>query len=523
MLTATKLAARALREALPADADLGEVCLCLSFYDMKAVNELRRRLGGLPSSERNYWIGTLYTLMISPEKRRSQAAYFTPPDLAEAVIDLAIEQGFDLKKDDVFDPAAGGAAFLSLIAERMRAAGAHVKDIAYRLNGMEIDPSLAEMSESLIARELEGFRERRIVKVGDALHTDPLASYKLVIANPPYGRITPKDLQGNAWERVSHSGHINKYAVFTELCLRVAKPNGLVALVIPSSFRSGPLYDRMRAYIASQGQVLALGTVVNRDDVFADVAQDVSVLLVRKGESHRAVLPTKFPSFAGSGIRHPIHAASLGEDMSAPWLAPSGFEREIGGATIADYGAAAKAGHFVWNREKDKFCGPDDPNAIPLIWAKNIRAGRKCVPANRKGTGVDFVQVPQGSTSIAKAPAVVAQRTTNSSQSRRIIAAPVDEVSIAQGFVGENHTIVMTGQDAELLDLLALLLNTKAVDDRYRAVSGTATVSVKLLRELDLPAPEAFKAALKKLSNPEEAAILAYRAGADRRRLAEAS
>lgn len=100
----------------------------------------------------------------------------------------------------------------------------------------------------------------------------------------------------------------------------------------------------------------------------------------------------------------------------------------------------------------------------------------------------------------------------------------MDQNSIAgwPGFVSENHTIVITGDRADDLALLASLLNTKAVDERYRAVSGTATVSVKLLRELDLPWPQSFRDALLNGFDAEEAAVLAYRNG-ERRPLAEAS
>ncbi|TIQ67726.1 MAG: SAM-dependent methyltransferase, partial [Mesorhizobium sp.] len=128
---------------------------------------------------------------------------------------------------------------------------------------------------------------RDVILIGDALRVPIPASYGLVIANPPYGRMSMEEVRGNAWRRVAHRGHINKYALFAELCFRNAKPGGIVALVIPSSFRSGPLYDRMRQFIRSQGEVLTIGSIAGRDGVFLDVAQDISVLIARKGMAHR--------------------------------------------------------------------------------------------------------------------------------------------------------------------------------------------------------------------------------------------
>ena len=52
---------------------------------------------------------------------------------------------------------------------------------------------------------------------------------------------------------------------------------------------------------------------------------------------------------------------------------------------------------------------------------------------------------------------------------------------------------------------LCLLLNSKAVDACYRQLSGTASISVTLLRRLDLPSPQALKAALARNKNVEEA------------------
>ncbi|CAN0506836.1 unnamed protein product, partial [Phaeothamnion confervicola] len=175
--------------------------------------------------------------------RRDQAAYFTPPYLANAVLDLACEFGFDLATHTALDPAAGGAAFLSTIAGRMSAAGVDTASICSRLEGAEIDRGLARISRMLVAERLQ-LGKTSAVKIAamDALNAPWEHAFDLVVANPPYGRVTADSLPNERWREVAHSGHINKYAVFTELCFRAAKDGALVALVIPSSFRTGPLY-----------------------------------------------------------------------------------------------------------------------------------------------------------------------------------------------------------------------------------------------------------------------------------------
>jgi len=476
----------------------------------------RRTLQALPVDERHYWIGTLYTLMLPAKVRRSQATYFTPPTVADAVVDLAIDAGFDLATDDVLDPAAGGAAFLSTLAGRMAMAGLKAEEVAYRLNGIEIDKGLARLSARLITERLGAPLPREVILTGDALRLTIPASYGLVIANPPYGRIAIDEVHGRAWRKVAHSGHINKYALFAELCFRHAKPGGIVALVIPSSFRAGPLYDRMRAFIRSQAEVLAVGSIAGRDGVFIDVAQDISVLIARKGEVHDPEAAVNFPVLGQMPSSDPVVEQRLPAESGDAWPLPAIDPRLVGGATLADYGVTVRAGYFVWNRQKERLVPKlgRRQRGYPLVWAKNVRAGELCRPAGKKGIRTDFVTFVDDSTAIVTGPAAVMQRTTNDKQPRRLVVGIVDPAvqSRWRGFVSENHTIVLTALDADKLELAVRLLNTAAVDQRYRRVSGTAAVSVTLLRQLDLPSPAAFGAALADTDDAEAAATRAYQA-----------
>jgi len=518
LLAHARSAAKYLRDRAQTAQARAEACLdLLSDIGSDARLEgFRRALHALPLDERHYWVGTLYTLMLPGKVRRSQATYFTPPAVADAVVDMAIRAGFDLSSDDVLDPAAGGAAFLSTLAGRMSIAELPPREVVHRLNGIEIDDGLATLSRRLIAERLGSPLPREVIVTGDALRYPIPAAYGLVIANPPYGRMTLDDVQGNAWKRVAHSGHVNKYALFTELCFKHAKPGGIVALVIPSSFRAGPLYDRMRAFIRSQGEVLSIGSIAGRDGVFVDVAQDISVLVTRKGKPHASGAMVSFPIVGRTPTTEPAVEQALPEEAGDAWPLPAADPRDIGGATLADYGVSARAGYFVWNREGDRLVEKlaQRQGGYPLIWAKNVRLHEDCRPAGKKNAKADFVTFDGDSSAIIKTAAAVMQRTTNDTQPRRLVAAMVDPAVVEKwgGFVTENHTIVLTANDPEKLRTAITLLNTAAVDQRYRRVSGTASVSVTLLRQLDLPKPAAFASALVDAEgDAESAALAAYR------------
>lgn len=517
LLAPARRAAKVLAERAATPSERADICLGL-LKKKKTDDRLapfQERLHALSTEERHYWIGMLYTLMLPARVRRAQATYFTPPIVANAVVDLAIEAGFNMEGDTVLDPAAGGAAFLSTLARRMKESGLECTDVARRLNGIEIDEGLSLLSRRLVEEQLGAKLPKKNIRTADALSTPTAAAFDLVIANPPYGRISIDAVQGDKWKRIAHSGHINKYAVFAELSFRITKAGGLVVLVIPSSFRAGPLYDRMREFVRAEAQVLAIASIKGRDGVFIDVVQDVSVLVARKGTPHDTASRVRFPVIGTSPTMGPVVEETLPEKADAAWPLPATDPKTVGGATLADYGVNAKAGYFVWNREGHRMRTPPvDETAFPLIWAKNIRAGEPCRPAGKNGGPIDLVEFDGPSTSIVCKPAAVLQRTTNDKQPRRLIAAMVDSHVVKEwgGFVTENHTIVLTADDAEQLSLLVTLLNTAAADQRYRRVSGTAAVSVTLLRELDLPAPQAFAKALKTAcGDAEVAAAQAYR------------
>lgn len=303
LLTLARCTATKLRGKAPtATKRLGYCKLLLEGIDedRSPLKELSDALANLSIDARHYWIGTFYSLLLLPADRRRQAAYFTPPQLAEAIVDLLVEHGFDIKKHSVIDPAAGGAAFLSTIASRMAKAKISKADIQKRLNGIEIDTGLARLSETLIRERVGGSIENgSVVSTGDSLTKREVGTYDLVIANPPYGRISQSELRPEKWRNVCYSGHINKYALFAELSCKLAKEGGLIALLLPSSFVAGPLYDLLRAHLRAQGQLTLVGSVPSRHDVFADVAQDVSVLILRRGPKHNHQTPVTFGLFHG--------------------------------------------------------------------------------------------------------------------------------------------------------------------------------------------------------------------------------
>jgi adenine-specific DNA-methyltransferase len=499
--------------------------LCEAIIDGRLVDPVTREFfSGLPSEERHYWIASLYALRMSEKRRQRLAAYFTPPHLVRHVISVLAENGIEAGKDRILDPASGGAAFLvplaAAIADHRRKRGASaestLRTIESTLAGIEIDPDLSQLSRLLVAdllrRETKasGRASKLAIRTTDTLElTAPKALYDAIVANPPYGRIfRPKKSVRTRFSAVISGGYVNVYTLFIELALQWVRPGGVICLIVPMSFVGGPHFAALRKRILDAAHVLRLDPIDKRSDVFLDVLYDVCVLVLRKkGGGVEATPATSSLLQVDEPPRH-LGQLDLPERPSDRiWAVPDGTldDRlfQDGLATLHDYGYLAKTGYFVWNREQHRYRRGFTPRSteVPLFWAHNIRPNRVCKPCDSlEPDRIGLVKIRRNHQAVVRTDAILLQRTTNRGQRRRLIAAIVRTKSVPGdgAFVSENHTIVLipdpNRRQTVSLNTLCRLLNTAAVDARFRRMSGSVSVSTKALRDLPLPSAAAVRA-----------------------------
>lgn len=524
--------------------------VCEAIIEERLVDrEVRTFFSGLPDDERHYWIASLYALLMPKARRRRLAAYFTPPHLAHYAIDVLIKAGIKPGHHRILDPASGGAAFLvplaAHIAAQGRQRGARAKTILQSINdtlhGVEIDAGLAKLSQALLADlldteiETSGVELDGLIDRADTLALErPETLYDAIIGNPPYGRILqPSALLRKRFNPVISDGYVNLYALFVEQALQWVRPGGIICLIIPMSFVGGPYFAALRKRILEKASVLRLDLIDKRSDVFLDVLYDLCVIVLRRNDSsvHRAAAKTSLllidePNRDLGTLELPAppnnHVWALPDDGDGSALFQPGL------ATLGDYGYLAKTGYFVWNREQHRYrIGKKPrPTEVPLFWAHNVRANEKCRPQDGDAGGIGFAKIPKDCTAIIRSDAIILQRTSNRRQKRRLIGAMIRQADVVggRGFITENHTIIIVPDPSkrQLLPLRTMcrLLNTMAVDARFRRMSGSVSVSTKALRDLPLPAAADVRQFFKpRERSDDDAADAAYAASTARPQL----
>lgn len=485
--------------------------------------EIGDDLSVIPRDLAAYLLSSLYAGLIPDEQRSADGVFYTPPALVERLLQLAEQGGVRWNEHRVLDPAAGGGAFLGPVARRiayaLASAGASSAEIlshvTAHLRGVELDPFSAWMSHVFLEAALwqhcaaAGQRLPVLVRVQDALALPDgwNGGYDLVIGNPPYGRVTLDEETRRRFAR-SLYGHANIYSIFTDLAVRLCRPDGLIALVTPASFLGGQYFKHLRGMLLREAPPVAIDFVTDRGGVFDEVLQEtVLVVFSRTARTPRVSVRIARPSSLDAPCRiSEVGQVELAGASEGPWILPrTPQDAELLDQVrampnrLADYGLQVSTGPLVWNRHKDQLRPEPAPGCYPLIWAESVLPdGEFQFRSQRKNHQPYFYLHPRQSHLLVRAPVILVQRTTAKEQSRRLVAAvlPQPFLDAHGGVVVENHVNMVrpTGVRARVpLDAVATLLNSRVVDTIFRCTNGTVAVSAYELESIPVPPPEAMQ------------------------------
>ena len=178
------------------------------FSENKAITNFVTWITGIDFQEGAFWLSSAYAIWIGDENRRSQAMYFTPPDLSDRIIEDLKSHGASLTNHVWMDPACGGAAFLAPVAIQMAAAlkkqgkgpGPTLTHISTHLIGNDVNPFLKQLSNEFLRMAL--YDDVVAIKSPPkfSLHQfDALLGLKkyagkidVLICNPPYRKISAR-------------------------------------------------------------------------------------------------------------------------------------------------------------------------------------------------------------------------------------------------------------------------------------------------------------------------------------------
>ena len=212
-------------------------------------------------------------------RRKARGAFFTPPEVAEFIVEWAIRDAHDR----TFEPSCGEASFMLAVAKRLRALGGRGR-LPGQLHGVELHPpSAASASDSL---SVAGFSSS--IAIGDFFDFPFSGGYDAVVGNPPFVRY--QDFTGEARARareaalaagVPLSGLASSWAAFVVHSAELLKSGGRLGLVLPAELLSVNYAAPVRRYLMQRFGHVRL--VLFDERVFPGVLEEV-VLLLAEGD-----------------------------------------------------------------------------------------------------------------------------------------------------------------------------------------------------------------------------------------------
>ncbi|WP_426570953.1 HsdM family class I SAM-dependent methyltransferase [Aquihabitans sp. McL0605] len=250
--------------------------------------------------------------------RKGLGAYYTPADVVEGLLDLALDpvlRALEVGGPDavatlrLIDPACGTGNFLVAAARRIVAVLEELGVDEHRaavdavrcVRGIEIDAATARLCRAHL-REIDPSCSGRQVKRGDALLDPSLAregTFDVVVGNPPFlsqlDASTARGVQGGAALRTRYGDAVASYtdpaALFLVLGHRLARRDGgVLAMIEPMSVLTARDASGARAAVL-EGSALTDLWVLG-EGVFDASVEVCAPVIVRSSVATRTLLHT---------------------------------------------------------------------------------------------------------------------------------------------------------------------------------------------------------------------------------------
>ncbi len=251
--------------------------------------------------------GQAFQTFIHHHQRGERGEFFTPLPVVELAIQM-LQPGYN---ERLIDPACGSGGFLLTAIRYVEKSNPQQKMSFYVTNniyGIEFNPDVAFTAKLLL--EIEGGKESNI-SCENSLNTEGQHGlYDIVLTNPPFGRrgrvedpaiLNKYDLgkkwintSGNIWNmRRSILSAQPPEILFIEKCLKLLKPEGRMAIVLPDGVLQNPSLAFVRHWIKFQASIIGVVSLPQETFVPFGTGVKTSLVLLRKNFQKKNIFFSK--------------------------------------------------------------------------------------------------------------------------------------------------------------------------------------------------------------------------------------
>lgn len=237
--------------------------------------------------------GLAFQKFLSHREKDGHGQFFTPVP----VIDFCVSMLNISCHDKVIDPACGSAGFLLSSLKYIKSHNINIdlaSIIQKNLYGIEINKSVARLAKMKL------FLESNVLPniiCANALveHMSLDGQFDVVLANPPFGAKISEEAVLNQFDlghklsmengsviRKTVLSNQNGDILFLEKCLKLLKPKGRMAIVLPNGNFENPSLDYLREYIKIKSDILAVVNLPQETFIPYGTGVKTSIIFLQK-------------------------------------------------------------------------------------------------------------------------------------------------------------------------------------------------------------------------------------------------
>lgn len=444
---------------------------------------------------------------LSRTEQKKIGQFTTPTQVAEYMAERLLDKtDFSANQTiKILDPGSGTGVLGLTVVENLFMAFPHipVKLVTYEnepialevlRSNLALTKDWAAENELLFTYEV---RERNYILEGDNLFQDSAYSYEdsydLIVANPPYKKLSKKSLEADVMNFVVH-GAPNLYGLFWAKSAIELRSQATSAFIIPRSWMSGAYFERLRQFMFAQGSIAELHAFNSRNNIFGStkVLQELVIVIFQKkliknikiwAHNDITTLNDNNPLIVSRrlvvvGPERRVYLITNKHELTvAKWAGslPS---------TFVDSGLRMKTGLTVCFRNRDLVEDKATNLNVPIFYAENFY-GHGIRLKREKG---QYLSKQRSGFLQNNVNYVFVKRFSTKEEKRRIQTAFYDAHRFLNEKISTDNKInFVIAKSDDLLKGAFLVLSSTIFDEYYRLLSGNTQVNSTEVNSMKFP------------------------------------
>ena len=457
----------------------------------------------------------VYLKTVSKAGRKKIGQFFTPAPIAEYMGSLSNTSKETLS---ILDPGAGSGILSAAILDAVLKTG-EVKQV--NLDLYENNPDIIPLLQSNLIYMRKAAKQNNILLNYNIIEENfitanqfawtgliPNEKYDIVIANPPYKKISKNDPESNVMMDVVY-GQPNLYFLFMAMGSRLLKKNGEFIYIVPRSFSSGLYFTAFRNFFLTSMRITNLHLFTSRESISGkndSILQETVILrAIKSQEFHNFIKITE--SFGDNCVDiisqyYADYDICVKQDNNCFLFFPT-REEDVKvldfvnkwPTTLKKLGYKMKTGIVVDFRETKWICTEESGKTIPLLWAYHLQNYRIQFPVEASGKPQYLINIPETKRlQMDAGNYILLKRFTSKEEKKRLQCALLfkNDFPMYESISTENHLNYITKVDGEMSNEemygLFVILNSSCLDRFFRILNGSTQVNANEINSIPFPA-----------------------------------